>query len=133
MLSYQREALGLFQSTHPRGVRRGIHPHVQVLRAISIHAPTWGATQEAVTKAIDLQFQSTHPRGVRPTVSYDGEEIILISIHAPTWGATEGDGVKSDVGVFQSTHPRGVRRGASRYVAKYCSFQSTHPRGVRPF
>ena len=76
-----------FQSTHPRGVR---HPFVGVIRLlglISIHAPTWGATQEVLLCLID--------RG--------------ISIHAPTWGATCGGSAVPVRGVFQSTHPRGVR------------------------
>ena len=35
---------GLFQSTHPRGVRRGHDPACDRRRRVSIHAPAWGAT-----------------------------------------------------------------------------------------
>ena len=56
----------LFQSTYPRGVRlSGGRLHSR-RRAISIHAPAWGATRE---------------RNERSEAAY-------ISIHAPAWGAT---------------------------------------------
>ena len=84
---------------------------MQTQLPISIHAPTWGATDNlAELKNYDFQFQSTHPRGVRPGdspgvvllrhnfnprthVGCDyGRDVIRqvakISIHAPTWGAT---------------------------------------------
>ena len=79
----------IFQSTHPRGVRRSMadlteqtavyfNPRTHVgcdtdslcefgYVNISIHAPTWGAT----------------------LVGLRGGLLGLISIHAPTWGATE--------------------------------------------
>ncbi len=41
----------------PRAVH---HPAV-----ISIHAPTWGATQDTIGLNFNPKFQSTHPRGVR--------------------------------------------------------------------
>ena len=121
----------LFQSTHPRGVRRlyveergpgtYFNPRTHVgcdqvgwgnwhPTRISIHAPTWGATELARLTSIVTKFQSTHPRGVRLKVSakvfpvcdfnprthvgcdvedggYIGQNS-YISIHAPTWGAT---------------------------------------------
>ena len=55
-----------FQSTHPRGVRLGHLRHLGLRDAISIHAPTWGATRYV---SLDTYSQA-------------------ISIHAPTWGAT---------------------------------------------
>ena len=55
----------LFQSTHPRGVRRRLI-NTFLFYYISIHAPTWGAT------------------GRRRK----GKFQVGISIHAPTWGAT---------------------------------------------
>ena len=59
-------SLRLFQSTHPRGVRRGVHRHVP----------------------FHLLFQSTHPRGVRPYPVENRQFPMLVSIHAPAWGAT---------------------------------------------
>ena len=77
----------LFQSTHPRGVRRVYH---------------------GVAKATKM-FQSTHPRGVRHLFgSY------LISFHK--FQSTHPRGVRQVMRLrrigrieFQSTHPRGVR------------------------
>ncbi len=56
--------------------------------AISIHAPTWGATVDG--KKIDIApvFQSTLPRGERPFTEFLTGDYTPISIHAPTWGAT---------------------------------------------
>ena len=54
---------------------------------ISIHAPTWGATQELTGKIETESFQSTHPRGVR----HEQKTAIV------------------EMSKFQSTHPRGVR------------------------
>ena len=142
-----------FQSTHPRGVRpdgleglpRFLHfnPRTHVGcdeehdrrasgDAISIHAPTWGATEFGSDMASGRQFQSTHPRGVRP----NGAEVTFdqhgISIHAPTWGATHRVPHADFLAEFQSTHPRGVRPGlASEAFKSMLTFQSTHPRGVR--
>ena len=56
----------LFQSTHPRGVRR-----LKIQRLIAIKL-----------------FQSTHPRGVRLEKRSDVSRMRIISIHAPAWGAT---------------------------------------------
>ena len=100
--------------------------------AISIHAPTWGATRTHLFIRCGCQ----------------------ISIHAPTWGATSAaPGIpcsarhfnpRTHVGCdslpwrwahqwsrFQSTHPRGVRRPHRRKGCRLRKFQSTHPRGVR--
>ncbi|VDA99914.1 hypothetical protein S1OALGB6SA_988 [Olavius algarvensis spirochete endosymbiont] len=81
--------MNLFQSTHPRGVRRSSGGSIGPL----------------------LWFQSTHPRGVRQ--QRNGLKINLagVSIHAPARGATAWPaGQKLASPEFQSTHPRGVRR-----------------------
>ena len=54
-----------FQSTHPRGVRRSGKWVPGVCLQISIHAPTWGATDKVEEAVLSAIFQSTHPRGVR--------------------------------------------------------------------
>ena len=56
--------------------------------AVSIHAPTWGATQR--------EALGGHDGGV--------------SIHAPTWGATTDRTITFDPQEFQSTRPRGARQ-----------------------
>ena len=37
----------VFQSTHPRGVRRSPHEHDAATNGVSIHAPAWGATSSS--------------------------------------------------------------------------------------
>ena len=56
----------MFQSTHPRGVRRDIRTMSFGFYPVSIHAPAWGATY-GLDREPPAQsgFQSTHPRGVR--------------------------------------------------------------------
>ena len=123
----------VFQSTHPRGVRRDGQPPDCRCGDVSIHAPAWGATEipegvriqaecfnprtrvgcdaryDEVMDALG-QFQSTHPRGVRLGKKYH----LLPAVE------------------FQSTHPRGVRLPLGVYGFVWSRFQSTHPRGVRP-
>ncbi len=80
----------VFQSTHPRGVRR---------------------PRRAASRRLPKLFQSTHPRGVRhrAAVPCRGTRT-RVSIHAPAWGATlYVRPLLSSVLRFQSTHPRGVR------------------------
>ena len=129
---FQDTRLRLFQSTHPRGVRR-------TRTAGSLRGRIFQSTHPRGVR-LDLllhiihtrQFQSTHPRGVRPFSSQIKPSYAAISIHAPARGAT--DNVQSGfrtLDSFQSTHPRGVRRIASRQPHGVRRFQSTHPRGVR--
>mgnify|MGYP001283625864 CR=1 FL=1 len=84
--------IGIFQSTHPSGVRRQGFPRSLRFSSISIHAPQWGATLSGWTdhvtvdyfnprtpvgcdlvwdprEVIDYRFQSTHPSGVRPSIA----------------------------------------------------------------
>ena len=59
------KAHGGFQSTHPHGVRLASAYRLRNF-SVSIHAPTWGATQGWYKDAhYDSMFQSTHPHGVR--------------------------------------------------------------------
>ena len=77
---------------------------------ISIHAPTWGATNnDSVPKVVD-KISIHAPTWGATTFPGPLKTLLFISIHAPTWGATgrirqEVFGEKA----FQSTHPRGVR------------------------
>ena len=57
------------------------------VRAVSIHAPAWGAT---------LLVWAQHPHKT-------------VSIHAPAWGATSSIVNCKRLILFQSTHPHGVR------------------------
>ena len=77
----------MFQSTHPRGVRRMQMSKVKLPKIVSIHAPTRGATDN-------------HKDELRQ---------VMVSIHAPTRGATISENTSRVCEKFQSTHPRGVR------------------------
>ena len=54
-----------FQSTRPRGARRGVSGRCDICCLISIHAPAWGATATRLTAQARFLFQSTRPRGAR--------------------------------------------------------------------
>ena len=84
--------------------------HRLILKMVSIHAPTWGATYSSGHETAKFVFQSTLPHGERHAFgrgaewfftrfnprSHMGSDIgdgakvqrISVSIHAPTWGAT---------------------------------------------
>ena len=103
-------AFKLFQSTHPRGVRLNLFFKFLLCLAISIHAPTWGATPCFFKDP--LNSSNFNPR---THVGCDCSLLVVsphwaISIHAPTWGATKSVLPSSIALLFQSTHPRGVRR-----------------------
>ena len=88
----------MFYAADPGGYAISIHAPTwgatRVMRLmadwlfISIHAPTWGATPENGMYVTFALFQSTHPRGVRLLFYAADPGGYAISIHAPTWGAT---------------------------------------------
>ena len=88
LLHNNAAAIGIFQSTHPSGVRPADALHFGLGEDISIHAPQWGATKQGGVRDSWDRFQSTHPSGVRPCRGHRGELRRFISIHAPQWGAT---------------------------------------------
>ena len=76
-----------FQSTRPRGARPAPPLPIDVPLRVSIHAPAWGATAQALIRARQR----------------------MVSIHAPAWGATHVRTGKFMLYQFQSTRPRGAR------------------------
>ena len=76
-----------FQSTHPRGVRRIALVIQRVNKIVSIHAPTRGATdwRSSLWRAVSFNPR-THEGCDFP--KYRSNHTILVSIHAPTRGAT---------------------------------------------
>ena len=84
----KRADTGLFQSTHPRGVRPEPKATSSLIK-ISIHAPTWGATQKIRYRIILPISISIHAPTWGATIPIFLRLIfVVISIHAPTWGAT---------------------------------------------
>ena len=141
-----------FQSTHLREVRQDESTHI-IHQAVSIHAPTRGATQKRAIAAQKQEFQSTHLREVRHRVlcastpqSVSIHEptrgatilftyapyVIHVSIHAPTRGATSS--VSSSSPTCTCFNPRTYERcdySSGDIVACKRVFQSTHLREVR--
>ncbi len=79
----------LFQSTHPRGVRRGTPCALRFPICVSIHAPAWGATGPT-----DGPLGGRDGFNPRTRVGCDSHQrwwlcsCDVVSIHAPAWGAT---------------------------------------------
>ena len=126
-----RSAIVQFQSTLPRGERRLICTRISrllnfnprshegsdvkiaifsVVKEISIHAPTRGATRDHLLYGKGTAFQSTLPRGERLLFGAGRICLLAISIHAPTRGATDLKQPNMEDCIFQSTLPRGERR-----------------------
>ena len=142
----------VFQSTHPRGVRlwcsplkttpscfnprthegcdsgRAAEPSIS---SVSIHAPTRGATDDALSDYHDNMFQSTHPRGVRRLAYSNLFRIVEFQSTHPRGVRLRLLIIITIYSMFQSTHPRGVRLTQRSWVSERLKFQSTHPRGVR--
>ena len=122
-----------FQSTHPRGVRRGRGHVRRTVRAVSIHAPAWGATRSRTGFAISIN--SFNPR---TRVGCDGRRTMVPLELALSFNPRTRVGCDLltwkfifNANEFQSTHPRGVRRWQNGLNGRRKKFQSTHPRGVR--
>ena len=77
-----------FQSTHPRRVRRQRISVAKIEPWVSIHAPAKGATCIHKTRWTITMFQSTHPRRVRRHFVRNKYSQSGVSIHAPAKGAT---------------------------------------------
>ena len=101
----------MFQSTHPRGVRRSslngviwgscFNPRTRegcdVLRRVLSLGSLWfqsthprGVRQDGMpaNNMVTIEFQSTHPRGVRHIPWHGYDSWSAVSIHAPARGAT---------------------------------------------
>ena len=90
----------MFQSTLPHGERL-LYLHVpDIVRLVSIHAPTWGAT----------------------FLGYNGAKGYYVSIHAPTWGATSIMQNYTICKSFQSTLPHGERHSIRSIHTPVSSF-----------
>ena len=145
----------VFQSTHPRGVRRTIGAKY-FSTAICFNPRTRVGCDSPPTNRIFAaqEFQSTHPRGVRLAALLGLSIRVTVSIHAPAWGATRQETTASkndrcfnprtrvgcderrwqDVETSSCFNPRtrvGCDASSSANLLQGVEFQSTHPRGVR--
>ena len=80
--------VGEFQFTLPRGERRDIDPEQREERAVSIHAPAWGATQRPPEACAPFPVSIHAPAWGATKRQRRQPSEPLVSIHAPAWGAT---------------------------------------------
>ena len=100
-----------FQSTHPSGVRPAARQDDVHGRAISIHAPQWGATNIR---------QHRHPAGN----DFNPRTPVGCDPRCPSRGQAPNRN-------FNPRTPVGCDRAILRQPILTCRFQSTHPSGVR--
>ena len=113
----------MFQSTRPRGARLTEAPNVSRRVAVSIHAPTRGATgrqSRPASKAIGFNPRAHAGRDTQHLEPFP--DLGAVSIHAPTRGATlEFVCHCGLLKKFQSTRPRGARQGRRGHCHRPCA------------
>ena len=102
------------KSTRPHGARRDPERLSGFRQAVSIRAPTWGATIDVHLHRGRHIVQIHAPRGARPNLVHVLDMVVAVSIHAPARGATAAEQAVDAARMFQSTRPRGARRSARR-------------------
>ena len=121
-----------FQSTRPHGARLDLNLDGLLTFDVSIHAPAWGATEEAsVVPKVAAMFQSTRPHGARQVPAVALQPGDPVSIHAPAWGATKRR--TPALAARPGFNPRARMGRDASYSGSRCSawFQSTRPHGAR--
>ena len=121
----------MFQSTRPRGARHRSTNTKLVKIAVSIHAPTRGATKDFGKAMTALKFQSTRPRGARLRASRSASIIASFQSTRPRGARLNLSNLPTSKKAFQSTRPRGARLWGIRTIKRIFMFQSTRPRGAR--
>ncbi len=122
-----------FQSTPPRGGRHRGRGCWRAHRAISIHAPAWGATAGIQRLSRRAKFQSTPPRGGRHITSATSAGVTNFNPR-PRVGGDSQTGWSGYRWLYFNPRPRvgGDSRAASSRFDCLRLFQSTPPRGGRP-
>ncbi len=124
--------LNEFQSTRPRGARRGGIPARGGIRAVSIHAPTRGATwrnPRARRNPSCFNPRAHAGRDSSPMISTPCSTSFNPRAHAGRDVAESPRAAESEL--FQSTRPRGARLTSIHSFLSFVLFQSTRPRGAR--
>ena len=113
----------VFQSTHPRGVRRHHSRAGRQVDRVSIHAPAWGATTSPVPMPRLRQVSIHAPAWGATFCCPDLPALSCVSIHAPAWGATTG-ARELLVGTEVSIHAPawGATRKSARSTRSWTSF-----------
>ena len=128
----QGDRIHMFQSTPPREGRPGFSCGRFGPAAVSIHAPTRGATQGIRTYQLGVKVSIHAP--TRGATFYGGADAsaVWVSIHAPTRGATPPRQTPTTWGL--SFNPRPHARGDDADFVIFDEldeFQSTPPREGR--
>ena len=85
-----QKLFGLFQFTHPGGVRLFSHVYAPRRHSVSIHAPGRGATHISHhTPPMQKSFNSRTREGCDAVGLLDDRHTFAVSIHAPGRGATQ--------------------------------------------
>ena len=153
MLCCKSNKIGLFQSTHPHGVRlirvslfifplcfnprthTGCDTPNNVAApsfAVSIHAPTRGATKlHYYFSATSASFNPRTHTGCDDAGEVRGSRNLGFNPRTHTGCDLISSALSVNHFAFQSTHPHGVRHIRCRFATFRLLFQSTHPHGVR--
>ena len=100
---------------------------------VSIHAPTRGATCDAVVIASSrCRFQSTHPRGVRRRHFVSNRRWHSFNPRTHEGCDLRAHQTPSTGELFQSTHPRGVRHSSLSSKLYDISFNPRTHEGCDP-
>ena len=125
----------LFQSTHPRGVRRR-HGVIFMVMNFRFNPRTRAGCDELADTAPVCAVYGFNPRtraGCDPAFGSRPRPDVHSCFNPRTRAGCDAVNqiIAPDYYLFQSTHPRGVRHAMNKKAQEIAKFQSTHPRGVR--
>ena len=113
------------------GRDEGSSSYGYLLRHVSIHAPTGGATRPVSKYCCMRLFQSTRPRGARLNNYYLRYRHKCFNPRAHGGRDLVMTALPFNALMFQSTRPRGARLKSRELIGGILLFQSTRPRGAR--
>ena len=110
----------VFQSTRPRGARLTANAAtLQLAQGFNPRARVGRDDPMVFFSLVGDVFQSTRPRGARLVTRGPARPLFCVSIHAPAWGATRRRWLGRPVlRSFQSTRPRGARRSLTALTSR---------------
>ena len=125
-----RKKADIFQSTFPRGERRG--PYLIFLSPCRFQS-TFPRGERHLCWLVAVKHIHFNPRSLvgNDYIPVGTYTIVEISIHVPSWGTTIFTRRQPPCILFQSTFPRGERRHRYQILRTKNRFQSTFPRGER--
>ena len=124
------KVISRFQSTFPRGKRRG--PYLIFLSPCRFQS-TFPRGERHLCWLVAVKHIHFNPRSLvgNDYIPVGTYTIVEISIHVPSWETTIFTRRQPPCILFQSTFPRGERLLSSDLLRSCFLFQSTFPRGER--